>query len=466
MKRNPDGGGEAGESARTDTETLRLSLRTMVVGACLAMVYTVGIGSPATTEFLRAIGAEEVHFGLITGIPLVMLLMQFAGAAALNRARRRKGVFIACLVLCRLIYLAVAFLPFLLRAHAKSVVLPTVIVLLAVSAALHNFAIPFWFSWMADLIPRRVLNRVWGWRQKAMHLTWTVANLLVTVLLYRVQWPATVTFPVLTMLAVAAGVTDVLLFLGVVEPPNLVHPDARPLRDLVAPLRHPDFRRFVLFACSWSFATSCAASFMMLYVLKVLKVPMWQTSLLWCVQGFGTAIASGFWGRIADRHGQRPVIRLCVVLKPAIVIVFCLLTPANVLWLLPLVFLPDGMLNSGYNIAINGYMLSLAPRANRSAFIAAITGLSGVCGGVSTMVAGAVLGATAGWSAELFGRALNHYHLLFGASLAMRLACIALARIIREPGSSGSLELVSAVLDDWPVRRVPRFPVGLYRRRD
>jgi MFS family permease len=360
--------------------------------------------------------------------------------------------------------LGVAFQPYLLRERDAPVVLPTAIALLAVSAAMHNFAIPFWFSWMADLIPKRVLNRVWGWRQRAMHLSWTAANLLVTVLLYYVRWPATVTFPVLTVLAVAAGLTDVLLFLGVVEPPNLIRRDARPLHDLVAPMRHPDFRRFVFFTCAWSFATACASSFMMLYVLKVLGVSMWETSLMWCVQGLGTALASGFWGRIADRHGQRPVIRLCVVLKPVIVIVFCLLTPANVRWLLPLVFFPDGMLNSGYTIATNGYMLSLAPRENRSAFIAAITGLSGVCGGVSTMVAGAVLGVTAGWSVDLFGRTLNHYHLLFAASLAMRVVCIRLARIIREPGSSRSIELVNAVLDDWS-SLVPRFPVGLYRRR-
>lgn len=443
--------------------SLRLSLRTMVVGGCLAMVYGVGIGSPATTEFLRAVGATELHFGLITGIPLVMLSMQFVGAAALNRARRRKAVFIACLVVCRLLYLGVAFLPMALP-ERPSLVLPTIIALLAISAATHNFAVPFWFSWMADLIPKRVLNRVWGWRQRAMHLTWTLANLLVTVLLYRVRWSPTVTFPVLTVFAVAAGIADVLLFLRVTEPANLLRKDANPLRDLMAPLVHPVFRRFVLFTCCWSFATACAANFMQLYVLKVLRVPMWQTSLIWCMQGLGVAMASGFWGRMADRHGQRPIIALSVALKPMIVVVFFLLTPTNVLWLLPLAFVPDGVLNSGTILAVNGYMLSFAPRDNRSAFIAAITGLAGVCGGVSAILAGAVLAGTADWSVELSGRTLNHYHLLFAASMVMRVLCLPLARRIREPGSARSRDLVEAFLDDWP-NRVPRFPVGLYRNR-
>ena len=447
------------------SESLRLSLRTMVLGGCLAMVYTVGIANPATTEFFRAIGAEEWHFGLLTGVPLAMLLFQFVGAAALNRAHRRKGVFIACLLVCRLLYLGVAFLPFLLRERAPAAVLPMVILLLAVSAATHNFAIPFWFSWMADLIPRRVLNRVWGWRQRAMHLTWTVANLLVTWLLYRTAWPVTTVFPLLTALAVAAGVSDTLLFLGVIEPPNLTRAATRPWHDLAAPLRHPDFGRFVLFSCCWSFATMFAAAFMQFYVLKVLRVPMWQTALIWCGQGVGMAMASGLWGRMADRHGQRPVIVTCVCLKPMIVIVFFLLTRANVLWLLPLALVPDGMLNAGYAIAANGHMLSLAPRENRSSFIASVTGLAGLSSGLAAMTAGAALSWWDGWSGHLWGKTLNNYHLLFLTSLVMRFLCMPLARRIREPGSSHSRELVNAILDDWPTR-LPRFPVGLYRRRE
>jgi len=344
-------------------------------------------------------------------------------------------------------------------------VLPAVIVLIALSAATHNFAVPFWFSWMADLIPRRILNRVWGWWQRAMYFTWTLSFLLTTLLLYRTSQPATVTFPVLALLAVAAGVTDVLLFLRVAEPPNLVRKDARPLRDGLAPLRHPEFRTFVLFSCLWAFATACAASFMQLYVLKVLHVAPWKTALIWCLQGLGTALASSFWGRLADRHGQRPVITVCVALKPLIVAVFFFLTPGNVLWLLPLAFVPDGMLNSGHMLAANGYMLSIAPRENRSMFIAAIMGLAGLAGGISTMLAGAVLVHTADWSAEWLGRPLNHYHLLFGASFLLRVACFPLARAIREPGSTRSLKLVNAILDDWPSPRLPRFPVGLYRRR-
>jgi len=459
----PDSPAANGPADSTLASSRRRSLRFMVIGGCLAMVYGVGTGSPATTEFFRAIGASEFHFGLITGIPMIMLLMQFVGAAALNRAKRRKPLFIACLITCRLLFLPIAVLPLLMGKAENSLTVPVVIALLAVSAAAHNLAIPFWFSWMADLIPKRIINRVWGWRQMAMQITWTAAFLLVTLCLYLTDQPVTLIFPALVLIAVIAGVTDILLFLGVHEPPNLVTDHTRPWDDFMAPLLHPLYRRFVAFSCAWSFSCTIAASFMLLYALKVLHLAPWKASLIWCVQGIGMAATSGMWGRLADRYGNRPVLKLCTTLKPMIVIVFLFLTPENVVWLLPLAFLPDGAMNAGNSLATNGYMLSIAPRQNRSMFIAAITGLAGVCGGLSAMAGGFLLEGISGWEATFMGRQLNPYHVVFGISLLMRLSCQPLVRRIQEPGSKHTRQIIGAMMDEWPMWIV-RFPVGLYRR--
>jgi MFS family permease len=442
---------------------LRRSLALVVLGGCLAMLYTVGIGSPATTDFYRDLGANEFHFGLISGIPMVMLLFQFVGAAFLNRAPRRKATFVVCLIACRLVYVAIAFLPLLLRGRAPGLLVPTVIAMLSLSAATHNFAVPFWFSWMADLVPRPIMNRFWGWRQRAMHITWTAGYLAVTLFLYWTDWPVRVTFPILTVAAVAAGLTDILLFLGVPEPPNLITPNQGVWAAFLEPLRHSQYRMFVVFSCLWTFATTFASSFMLLYVLKVLQLAAWKTALIWCVAGLGTAAASYVWGRAADRHGHRPIMTLTIVAKPVIVVVFLLLTPQNCVWLLPLAFFPDGMLNSGYTVAANGYMLSIAPRANRSMFIAAITGLSGVFGGLASMAAGTLLAHTEGVTWTFSGQTWNHYHLVFALSLLFRVLCIPLVFRIREPQSTHSMMVLQELLDEWPLR-VLRFPVGLYRR--
>ena len=445
------------------TGSRRRSLLFVTIGGCLAMIFAVGIGSPATTKFYLAIGANELHFGIITGLPMLMLFMQFIGAAALNHAKRRKHLFIVCLILCRLLYVPIAFLPFIPGAATSSYMIPTVIALLAISAATHNFAIPFWFSWMADLIPKRIMNRVWGKRQMAMHSTWTIAYLLVTFFLYTSGLPITTIFPILTSIAVLAGVVDILLFFNVDEPPNEPHKNSKPWKDILAPLQHPLYRRFVAFSCAWSFACTFAASFMLLYALTVLGLEPWKASLIWCLQGVGMAAASGMWGRLADRYGNRPILKICTTLKPMIVIVFFLATPENVIWLLSLAFIPDGMLNAGNALATNGYMLSIAPRKNRSMFIAAITGLAGICGGLASMIAGGMLNAIRDWQGVLLGRDINPFQIIFATSLILRLLCQPLVRRIQEPGSRHTRQVIGAMMDEWPMWLV-RFPVGLYRR--
>jgi len=443
--------------------SLRSALRRIAIGGSLAMVYTTGISSPATTEFFRAIGADEWHFGLISGIPLVLLAMQYVGAAFVNRVSRRAPTFFFCLIACRLVYLPIAFVPWTRLGISTAATMTVILLLLSFSAAVHNYAVPFWFSWMADLVPRPILNRYWGRRQWAMNITWSFSYLAVTAYLYYTRQPITVVYRTLVVVAVLAGLADIALFFRISEPPNLTDPDLAFWTALREPFRAPAFRSFVRYSCAWSFSAMFAASFMMLYVLKVLGLAPWKTALIWCLQGIGVGAVAAGWGRIADRHGHRPILNICVTLKSLIVLVFILLTPSNVVWLLPLALLPDGMLNSGTMVASNGYMLSYAPQRNRSMFIASITGLAGLAGGLGAVAGGALLKSLGPGVWRWMGRDWNAYHAVFAVSMILRWLCIPLARRIREPDATRSLHVLNDVLGELP-HRFLRFPVGLYRR--
>ncbi len=65
----------------------------VMIGGCLAMVYMTSVTSPVATEFYRKIGAKEWQFGLIHGITMWMLVLQFLGAAITNQLARRKQLF-------------------------------------------------------------------------------------------------------------------------------------------------------------------------------------------------------------------------------------------------------------------------------------------------------------------------------------------------------------------------------------
>jgi MFS family permease len=130
---------------------------------------------------------------------------------------------------------------------------------------------------------------------------------------------------------------------------------------------------------------------------------------------------------------------------------------------LSVAFFFDSMLNAGMDIAVNGFMLKMAPRENRSMFIAATSALSGIAAGLGAILGGTLMEGTATFSLVWLGRAWNHYHLIFLLSFLLRLPAIRLAGAIREPASSRSMIVLGELMALWPMKALT-FPIGLYRR--
>lgn len=425
------------------------------------MVYMATVNSPVFTAFVRDLGATEFHIGLIGGLPLVMLLFQFVGALLANRMVRRKPAFLVLIIIGRLVYLPIALLPVLMPDSSHLMTL--VIVMVALSAALSNVIGPAWFSWMADIIPRRILNRYWAGRHMVMQLTWLAVTFAVAVFVWFSGLDVRTSFLILAVVGVTAGVVDILLFIWVHEPPNEILKGEPILSTLAAPLKDPDFRTFVYFQCAWAFCGMFGASFMMLYAIEGLQLGEGRTTLVWCCPVLN-ALMAPYWGRLADRHGHRSILAICVSMKPIIALIFALVTPAIAFPVLAIVLFFDSIWNAGLFVSTNGYMLKMSPQRNRSVFIASITGLSGIFGGLGAISGGAFLHATDGFHMDLMGRDWNNFQLLFAVNFLMRIACAVLVYRVKEAESSDHDMVLNEVRGLWPMRFL-LFPVGFYRKR-
>ena len=442
--------------------SLRHSLKLITTAGCLCMVYVTGVSSPAFVEFMRSFGATDAHFGLLGAVPMIMISFQFVGAVITNAIRRRKLLFMVLVILGRCLYLLVAFLPLLFPSAPGITFVISAIAFTALASGLMNLTGPLWLSWMADLIPRNVLNTYWGHRQRYMYATWTASFLAVVAFTSFWHLPIRVAFPIMATIGVAAGIADILLFLHVPEPPNTVLRGSPVLTTILAPLKNRDYRSFVTFSCAWTAAALFSAVFMPVYALKILHLTVWQTTLIWCCSGAGIALVSSQWGKLADRHGHRPIFAICIMLKSVIIVIFLLITPAYAFRVLSLAFFIDSLFDAGMMVASNGYMLKIAPRQNRSMFIAALASFSGICGGLGAIAGGFFLKATADFTLVMAGRTWTNYSLLFLVNAFMRLACIALAFRVREPSSTTPTQLLYAMTGTRS--RFLSFPIGLYRR--
>ena len=444
-------------------DAMRRYMRLITLGGALAMVFVTCTMSPVTTDFLKELGATEFHFGLLSGIPLLMVALQFVGAYISGQLHRRKSWFIVMLVSGRFLYLPAAYLPLLFPELDANATIYLFIACVAACTGLAHFATPLWLSWMGDLIPARILNRYWAERHRVLQGVWTLSFLGVAAFsYYSSAMSAQVMFRILATIGAITGIVDIILFVWVHEPQNMQTGNRRMLDLLTEPLRHKEYRTLVVFNCLFSAAAMFAAAFMQIYVLKILGVPRWQTILIWSAVGLGSAFIARTWGRLADRHGHRPILVTCVAGKPLAALVFLLITPRMAFPVLTAFFLFDSMLNAGYFIGVNGYKLKMAPRENRSMFIAATMALAGMAGGLSAIAAGALLRVTSGMAIEFAGRTWINYHLIFLISFIMRVACIPVAIAIREPNSSSSAVVLAHLRGLWPLRTL-MLPFALYR---
>lgn len=428
--------------------TLNGSKRAIVIAGCLGMAYTQLTLSPATIDFARSMGGGSLHVGILTALPFTLLFMQLLSAVMAQRLRGRKRIWFCLSLVQRLIFLPVALGPWLYPDVDSQVWLWALLATSALNQGLLHFCTPLWMSWMGDLLPHEGLSRFWGRRHRWTQWTAAAALFLVACLFLVDSAASRGSFAFLTTLAVSLGVCDILLFVRVPEPAAESHDSPRLWDVLAEPFRRADFRSFILFSSFWNLAAMVGAPFISLFLLAHVGMSLFQVLLLWTLSWVGGSMFSETFGRLVDRHGQRPVLILCTAFKSSLMAVMLVVPrdPVVTFWILVPAFMFDALLNSGITIANNGFLLKNSPSRNRTMFIAAGTAFAGMIGGITSIISGWGLEATSDWTWSLGSWHLVNYHLAFGASLVLRMAAGVVALSLKEAGSHGTRHVVTELV--------------------
>jgi MFS family permease len=274
-------------------------------------------------------------------------------------------------------------------------------------------------------------------------------------------------FAVLMVVAAVVGIADLFFFWGVDEPPVQRHPQPNLLKVLAGPFQDKKFRTFINFNCFWHFASMFGAPFISVFLLEHIGMSLFNVLILWAISWVGGAVLSGWLGTVTEKFGNRPTLLVCTILKSSLMIslIFTPQSPTLAFWLLAPIFMVDALLNAGFAIATNGYLLKQSPRTNRTMFIAAGMAVAGLVGGISAVLAGLVLDYVGEAAIPFAGIMFGGYQLVFAMSLGLRLVAIEFARRIVEPESHSTRKVLTLLVGATPLR-IMRFPVGLYRDGD
>jgi MFS family permease len=436
-------------------QATRTSLQASTIDGVFATIFSNITGGVLLVNFLLQLGATPVEIGLLSSIPLLVNFLQPLGAYLADRTCSRHWYTMITFGPSRLVWLILVggiawFCCSDIPSHQLVIWTLGIILVTNILGALGGCA---WFSWMAALVPSPLRGRYFGLRNSAASL----ANLLsVPVLGYAVSaWPGggIQGYGVLLFLGVIIGLISLAcqFWMADVNPQvyrtgktssqHPENPDSLPPKTFTI-LENSNFLKFLLYVGVWTFAVNLSAPFFNLYMLKNLELDLTTVTLYASLIAGANLVMLVFWGKLADRVGNRPLLLL--------VGVFIGVTP--LLWLgaggdiisvwiwLPLIHLVSGGFGAAIDLCNSNIQMEMAPLDCPSQYFAIAAAVTGVSGG---------LGSTAGgFLAQL--DIIGGLPGLFALSAALRLIALLPLLFVQEPRSQPIADAIAKILPFKP----------------
>lgn len=410
-------------------------------------------GAAIMTVFLSEhLGASPGMIGLNVALFTLGPLLSTLGAPLFNRVRRRRPLWVWLTAAGRAPYLLLPLVPLLMHHESlRPYLLAAVIAIGALAMAINGMTSVGWWSWMADLIPDRMRGRFFGRRNRDLLIVAALVPLAAGLLLDLSPGRAAPVFAGLFLLCGLLAVADPLLFLWVPEPARGPAEQPTSFRRYLIPLRDRGFRTFLIGACTRVFAGSLPAPFLVLY----LRGETVDGQLIGCGASFvvitvsaavGTAagvLCSGWWGLAADKIGHRFVFVFGAV-SYVVQLLYVFLTPANHIYLLPLLNVLANVVSVSAGVALSNLMIGLSPREDREYYVATYTVLIAMAGALAPWIGGLIGEALPVLPFHMpHGQPATYFHLLLVLSfLLMLLSLLPTMRIPDARGDDAGVSLM------------------------
>lgn len=379
-------------------DELDKGLKAVVYDGMCSQTMGVLTGGAFLVAFALALGASNFHIGLLATIPFLAQFLQLPAVYLVERFRARKATSVTFSGISRVFWLLIAAIPLLFAANLSSG-LYVLIVAILLFAGLGAVSGTSWNSWMRDLIPQKMLGRVFSRRlmlATGIGLVTTVAAAFF-VDFWAESYPDNhlYAYSILFTLGFVAGITGLYFLMRTPEPRMEPRGEAPTLyRMLMTPLKDINFRRLLLFSVPWSFAINLAAPFFTVYLLVRLEFSL-SAVILFSV--LSQIVHMGFlkvWGRLSDRFSNKSVLSVSGPLFLVCILIWPFTTmPERYFMTIPLVVIIhilSGVALSGVTLGAGNITLKLSPKGQATAYLATSGMLNSLAAGIAALIGGTI----------------------------------------------------------------------------
>lgn len=394
------------------------------------------------TRYGQTLHLSPFAFGLLATLPFVTALIQIPASLALERFGGRRKLAIFATMLQRIIWLAIAAVPWIFPHTWWWLGL---LIFLGLAHLAGHAGIPALTSWSADLVPSRLRGRYFALRGQLSRIITVPICLLLGWLLDKAQGMDILQQALSMILVVASllGITDNLLYLKLPDPWHRSQSSALRLRDIISkPLQDRHFRYFLAYSGFMTLATAFIGPFVWLYLTEVVHETNSEAIFMTMI---GTSLVSilgmRFWGKVIDRWGSRRVMLIAGLFIINGATSWLFVTP-NTKWSGYLIAITSSFAWPAMELAVNNLLYSMSETGRGltsrlgSAYVALTSTVIAISGTISGLFGGWVGQQFQHWHGSLFGWPLTYHFILFTLSAILRIIALLFVFGFRDDRSS------------------------------
>ncbi|OCQ99021.1 MFS transporter [Nostoc sp. MBR 210] len=424
---------------RIPKDAIRTSLRASTVDAVLATVFGITTGGILLSNFLVELDASPVVFGLLSSIPMLVNLIQPLGAYLSERTTSRFRYALGIYGTARLLWLILAIAITIFSwggISSQQLVVLTLLIVLA-THLLGALGCASWMSWLAIIVPRKLRGRYFGIRNSAISLTNLICMPLAGLIVSHWYGGNIQGYGVVLLIGIIFGIVSIgcQYFKFDINPQlqnSLASTSTNNQTDelnyspTISIWKNYNFLIFLIYISLWMFAVHLSAPFFNLYMLDTLNIDVSWVTLYGSLQAGANLLMLIWWGKLADRVGNLPILIFVGILVGLTPILWLGINASQLdIWLwLPLLHILAGITWAAIDLCNNNLQLAIAPMKNQSIYFAIAAAVAGASGALGTTI-GSFIAQFALWGG-LLG--------LFALSGLLRLAALVPLFFVQEPG--------------------------------
>ena len=355
-------------------------LRMLTLEGMSSIGFTTITTSGFLAAFALALGANNLQIGILAAIPFVIQPLQIPVILIVERLRRRKLIAISTWIIAQLLWFPMALIPVFMKVPGENAI-SMLLVLMTIRGLFSAITNCSWNSWVRDLVPQKILGRLFSRRLALSTLVAAVFGLGAAFFVdyWQGQVPEN---------SVVFGYTYVLLigafFLGL-SSPWLMSRIPEPLmsqvlgnqpslwKTVTIPLQDHNFRRLMKFLFSWSFVLNMSVPFFAVYMLQRLELKLPVVIGLSVLSQFFTILFLRVWGPLADRFSSKAVLSICASLYLLVILGWTFTTlPERYFLTIPLLIILHifaGIATAGVSLTIYMIGFKFAPQKQSASYL-------------------------------------------------------------------------------------------------